>query len=172
MAFALLFAGISGLVRCWGVRDFLFADPPAMSDTSTPNRLSCPLSPDATTRMVRAVFPGDTNHYHTLFGGSAMAWMDQAAFICATRWCRSKVVTVNSGEIDFQEPVPEGTIVELVARVVDTGTSSMCVRTDMFIEPMDQYERILACTGTFTLVALGPDDTPTTVPDLTATEAV
>lgn len=132
-----------------------------MSNTDAPS-----LSPDTTTRMVRAVFPGDTNHYHTLFGGSAMAWMDQAAFICATRWCRSKVVTVHTGEISFQEPVPEGTIVELVARVVKTGTSSMHVRTDMFIEPMDQYERILACTGTFTLVALGADDSPVPVPSL------
>ncbi|MFO8233218.1 MAG: acyl-CoA thioesterase [Longimonas sp.] len=125
----------------------------------------------AETRMVRAVFPGDTNHYHTLFGGSAMAWMDQAAFICATRWCRAKVVTVHTGEIDFQQPVPEGTIVELVARVVQTGTSSMCVRTEMFIEPMDQYERILACTGSFTLVALGADDTPTQVPALRASDS-
>lgn len=121
--------------------------------------------------MVRAVFPGDTNHYHTLFGGSAMAWMDQAAFICATRWCRAKVVTVHTGAIDFQEPVPEGTIVELVARVVQTGTSSMTVRTEMFIEPMDQYERILACTGTFTLVALGADDTPAQVPALRASDS-
>ena len=37
------------------------------------------------TCMVHAIFPGDTNHYGTLFGGQAMAWMDQAAFICATR---------------------------------------------------------------------------------------
>jgi len=120
----------------------------------------------AETRHVRAVFPGDTNHYHTLFGGSAMAWMDQAAFICATRWCRTKAVTVHTGAIDFQEPVPEGTIVELVARVVATGTSSMEVRTEMFIEPMDAYQRVLACTGTFTLVALGDDGTPVAVPPL------
>lgn len=125
----------------------------------------------AETRMVRAVFPGDTNHYHTLFGGSAMAWMDQAAFICATRWCRTKVVTVHTGAIDFQQPIPEGTIVELVARVVQTGTSSMTVRTEMFIEPMDQYERVLACTGSFTLVALGADDTPMQVPALRASDS-
>jgi len=150
----------------WVFEVFLFADTLLMSDAPA----SPPLPPAAETRMVRAVFPGDTNHYHTLFGGSAMAWMDQAAFICATRWCRAKAVTVHTGAIDFQEPVPEGTIVELVARVVDTGTSSMTVRTEMFIEPMDQYERVLACTGTFTLVALGADDTPTRVPALRASD--
>lgn len=118
------------------------------------------LRDDAETRMVHAVFPGDTNHYHTLFGGRAMAWMDQAAFICATRWCRSKVVTVHTSEIDFKYPVSEGTIVELVARVNDTGDTSLTVLVKMFIEPMDRHERTLACSGKFTLVALGKDDNP------------
>ena len=133
-----------------------------------------PSSPDplpegaAETRLVHAVFPGDTNHYHTLFGGSAMAWMDQAAFICATRWCRTKVVTVHSSEINFKHPVPEGTIVELVARVIETGTTSLTVRVEMFTEPMDQRERTLACAGEFALVSLDAQDTPTPVPALGA----
>lgn len=120
----------------------------------------------ATTRMVHPIFPGDTNHYGTLFGGSAMAWMDQAAFVCATRWCRTKVVTVHSSEIDFKEPVPEGTIVEIVARVAETGATSLTVRAEMFIEPMDQYERQKACAGSFVLVALDENDEPTPVPKL------
>lgn len=106
------------------------------------------------TRMVFTVFPGDTNHYHTLFGGTAMAWMDQAAFICATRWCRRKVVTVHTGEIDFRHAVPEGSIVELVARVVATGRSSMTVRVEMHVEPMDRDDRVLATSGEFVMVAL------------------
>jgi len=116
--------------------------------------------------MVFPVFPGDTNHYHTLFGGQAMAWMDQAAFICATRWCRTKVVTVHSGEVDFAVPVPEGSIVELVARVAATGRTSMTVRVEMFVEPMDRPERTLACSGTFVLVALGADGKAAPVPPL------
>jgi len=120
----------------------------------------------AETKMVFPVFPGNTNHYHTLFGGMAMSWMDQAAFICGTRWCRTKVVTVHSSEIDFRHPVPEGTIVELVARVVATGRTSLTVRVEMFIEPMDRFERQLACNGSFVLVALDRDDNPTTIPAL------
>lgn len=104
--------------------------------------------------MVFAVFPGDTNHYGTLFGGTAMAWMDQAAFICATRWCRRKVVTVHSSEIDFHQAVPQGSIVELVARVSATGRTSMTVRVEMYVEPMDRDDRLLATTGEFVLVAL------------------
>jgi len=32
-------------------------------------------------RLVQMVFPEQTNHYGTLFGGEALALMDKAAFI-------------------------------------------------------------------------------------------
>ena len=118
------------------------------------------------TRMVHAIFPGDTNHYGTLFGGQAMAWMDQAAFICATRWCRKKVVTARSSAIDFRTPVPVGMIVELVARVTRVGRTSMTVLVEMWIEPMDHAERSLACQGEFVLVAVDSLNRPAAVPPM------
>lgn len=120
----------------------------------------------AETHLVYPVFPRDTNHYHTLFGGMAMSWMDQAAFICATRWCRRPVVTVHSGAVDFHAPVPEGSIVDLVARVCATGHTSMTIVVEMWVEPMDQFERTLACQGEFVLVALDAQRQPTPVPAL------
>jgi acyl-CoA hydrolase len=45
----------------------------------TSNLSSDPLR--AETRMTMAIFPANANHFGTLFGGQAMAWMDQAAFI-------------------------------------------------------------------------------------------
>jgi len=36
-------------------------------------------------RIFKAVFPNTTNHYDTLFGGTAMQLMDEVAFITATR---------------------------------------------------------------------------------------
>ncbi|WMT58186.1 acyl-CoA thioesterase [Truepera radiovictrix] len=120
----------------------------------------------AETRLVHPVFPSDTNHYHTLFGGQAMAWMDQAAFICATRYCRRRVVTVHSSDLSFRRPVPEGSIVELVAQVARTGRTSLEVAVEMWIEPMEREGRELACRGAFTLVALGDDGKPVPVPPL------
>lgn len=120
----------------------------------------------AETRMVYPIFPADANHYGTLFGGQAMSWMDQAAFICATRWCRRKVVTAHSSAIDFHVAIPLGTIVELVARVVKVGTTSMTMDVKMWIEPMDRRERQLACEGTFVLIALAKDGKPVPVPAL------
>lgn len=118
------------------------------------------------TRMIHPIFPGSTNHYDTLFGGQAMAWMDQVAFICATRWCRRKVVTAYSSAIDFHISVPVGTIVELIGRLTKVGRSSMTVQVEMWFEPMNRPERTLACEGTFVMVALDEENNPVSVPPL------
>jgi acyl-CoA hydrolase len=109
------------------------------------------------TRIFKAVFPNTTNHYDTLFGGTAMHLMDEVAFITATRFSRQKMVTVSSDKIDFKQPIPAGTIIELVGKVTYTGTSSLKIRVDIYVEQMYNYERIKAVTGDFTFVAIGED---------------
>ena len=73
------------------------------------------------TRVFKAVFPNTTNHYDTLFGGTALSLMDEIAFITATRFTRRRVVTVSSDRVDFTHPIPAGTIIELVGRVKKSG---------------------------------------------------
>lgn len=124
------------------------------------------------TRVTHIVFPGDTNHHGTLFGGDALAYMDSAAFIAATRYCRRKVVTRHLNALDFRRPIPQGTLVELVARVVKTGRTSMTVLVELFIEDMYSEKRQLGCSGEFVLVALGGDGQPTSVPALQGSEHV
>lgn len=58
------------------------------------------------TRVFKTVFPNSTNHYDTLFGGTAMAMMDEVAFIAATRFSRQVMVTVSSDRIDFKKSIP------------------------------------------------------------------
>lgn len=123
------------------------------------------------TRIVRPVFPADANHYHTLFGGTAMAWMDQAAFIAATRHARRKVVTVHSNEVDFHQPIREGEIVELIARVTGTGRTSMQVEVELWVEASHDQSRSLGARGGFVLVCLDERDRPCPVPPLAGKEA-
>jgi len=106
------------------------------------------------TRIFKAVFPNTTNHYDTLFGGTAMQLMDEVAFITATRFCRQRMVTVSSDRIDFNKPIPAGTIVELIGKVSYTGNTSLKVRVDIFIEQMYSDEREKAVSGEFTFVAI------------------
>lgn len=93
------------------------------------------------TRIFKAVFPNTTNHYDTLFGGRAMHLMDETAFITATRFSRQRLVMVSSDRIDFEKPIPAGTIVELFGKVEHVGNTSLKVRVDIFIEQMYSDQR-------------------------------
>lgn len=119
----------------------------------------------AETRIFKAVFPNTTNHYDTLYGGTAMALMDEVAFIAGTRFSRKRLVTVSSDRIDFTKPIPAGTIVELVGRVKRVGRTSLEIAVDIYVEQMYEEHRELAITGTFTFVAIDEDKKPVPVLD-------
>ncbi|RYD53279.1 MAG: acyl-CoA thioesterase [Sphingobacteriales bacterium] len=106
------------------------------------------------TRLFKAVFPNTTNHYDTLFGGTAMQLMDEVAFIAATRFARKRMVTVSSDKIDFKKPIPGGTIIELIGRVTHIGVKSLKVSVEIHIEQMYSEVRERAITGSFTFVAI------------------
>lgn len=112
------------------------------------------------TRIFKAVFPGTTNHYDTLFGGTAMHLMDEVAFITATRFSRQRMVTVSSDRIDFKKPIPAGTIIELIGKVTYLGNTSLKVRVEIFTEQMYAEVRERAITGDFTFVAIDEDKKP------------
>lgn len=115
------------------------------------------------TRVTKAVFPPTTNHHNTLFGGTALAWMDEVSFITATRFCRLPLVTVSSDRIDFNHPIPAGSIVELIGRVVRVGNTSLKVDVEVHVESMSSDSRELAIKGTFSFVAVGDDSRPVPV---------
>ncbi|GGH72739.1 MAG: acyl-CoA thioesterase [Bacteroidetes bacterium] len=115
------------------------------------------------TRIFKAVFPNTTNHYDTLFGGTAMQLMDEVAFIAATRFSRQRMVTVSSDRIDFKKPIPAGTIAEFIGRVTYTGNTSLKVRVDIVIEQMYSDHREKAITGEFTFVAIDENKKPISI---------
>lgn len=112
------------------------------------------------TRIFKAVFPNTTNHYDTLFGGTAMHMMDEVAFITATRYSRQIMVTVSSDKIDFKKAIPAGTIVELIGKVSHVGNTSLKVNVEIFVEQMYSEGRELAVQGVFTFVAINKDKKP------------
>jgi acyl-CoA hydrolase len=117
------------------------------------------------TKIFKAVFPNTTNHYDTLFGGTAMQLMDEVAFITATRFSRKIMVTVSSDRIDFKKPIPAGTIIELIGTVTEIGNTSLKVQVEIFIEQMYSEHREKAIVGEFTFVALDKNKNPIAVLD-------
>ena len=115
------------------------------------------------TRVTKAVFPPTTNHHNTLFGGTAMAWMDEVSFIAATRFCRMPLVTVSTDRIDFKHAIAAGSIVELVGRVVSVGRTSLKVEVEVFVESLYREGRERAITGAFSFVAVDDQQKSTPV---------
>lgn len=124
------------------------------------------------TRVTKAVFPPTTNHHNTLFGGTALAWMDEVSFITATRFCRLPLVTVSTDRIDFNHPIPAGSIVELVGRVVKVGNTSLKVEVEVYLESMYADGREKAIHGLFSFVAIDDEKRPVPVlPGFPASQA-
>jgi acyl-CoA hydrolase len=121
------------------------------------------------TRMCQFVFPGDTNHLGTLYGGTLMAWMDTAAAVAAVRRAGSAaVVTAAVDGLTFRVAIHQGELVELVSVVQSVGRSSMRVRVEAHREDPATKERELCTAGTFTMVAVDDHGAPTAVRALQA----
>ena len=53
----------------------------------------------------RQVYPQDTNHHHTMFGGTLMANVDEIAAITAMKHAGNSVVTASTDSVDFLLPI-------------------------------------------------------------------
>lgn len=122
------------------------------------------------TRMVEMVFPTQTNHYGTLFGGHALELMDKSAFITASRYARKSMVTASSERIDFQTPVKQGYLVEVIGRIVKRGRSSVTVHVELCGENLLSGVRHLCAHGNFVLVSVDEHNKPIPL-DSTAVKA-
>jgi len=70
--------------------------------------------------------PTDVNWGGKVHGGIVMEWIDEAAHVLATRWTGdARNVAVYAGGVRFYRPLRIGHLVEVEARLLHTGTTSM-----------------------------------------------
>lgn len=99
------------------------------------------------------VFPQQTNHQGTYFGGAAMAVMDKVAFLVAARHARRPFVTASCDRIDFRAPAYVGNMIELTGQPRMVGRYSMIVDVELAAEDLRTGERRICTRGAFTMVA-------------------
>ncbi|MBC7443722.1 MAG: acyl-CoA thioesterase [Ramlibacter sp.] len=63
----------------------------------------------------------------TVAAGSVLEWIDKAAYACAVGWSASDTVTAYVGNVHFTRPIKPGNLVEVHARIIHTGRTSMHV---------------------------------------------
>ena len=70
--------------------------------------------------------PTDVNWGGKVHGGVVMRWIDEAAHVLATQWTGdARNVAVYAGGVRFYRPLRIGHLVEVEARLLHTGTTSM-----------------------------------------------
>lgn len=97
-------------------------------------------------------------------GGRLLNWIDKAAYACAAAWSGGYCVTAYVGNVRFSRHVSAGDLVEVTARIVYTGSSSMhLLCTVSCADPCTgQYREVSDCLVVF--VALDEDRRPRPVP--------
>lgn len=93
-------------------------------------------------------------------GGAVMKWIDQAGYACAVGWSGHYCVTLYVGGIRFRKPILIGNMVEVRARIIYTGRTSMHVAVDVSAgDPRDgQFQETTHCIIIF--VAVDEDGEP------------
>ena len=108
--------------------------------------------------------PGDVNFGGKVHGGMVMKWIDQAGYTCAVGWSAMYCVTVYVGGIRFIRPIHIGNVVEVHAKVIYTGNTSMHIAVDVLAGDPRQgaFNKTTHCVIVF--VAMNEDGKPAAVP--------
>ncbi|MCB1224886.1 MAG: acyl-CoA thioesterase [Verrucomicrobiales bacterium] len=101
----------------------------------------------------RLVLPEHLNHFGFLFGGQLLRWVDETAWIAATRdfpGCR--LLTVALDEVVFRKSVQQGTVLRLETQRSKTGRTSVTYEVQVFAESIETGAEDPVFTTQVTLV--------------------
>jgi acyl-CoA thioesterase YciA len=124
-----------------------------------------PKPPSDTPAIRLIMMPKDTNAQGTIFGGTILSLIDQAAFVEAWRHKNHRYVTVAMDAVEFHEPVHVGDILSLWAQVTRIGRTSLRVHVEVRALRRDSDCETRVTQADVTLVAIDGAGRPTPVQD-------
>lgn len=116
--------------------------------------------------MTELVLPNDVNLLRNLKGGRLMHLIDVAAAMAATRHAESVVATVFLDTLSFKHPIRLGEMVELTAKLVYSGNTSMHIKVTVIGENLYTRKRIITNEANLVFVSLDENERPKKVPPL------
>ncbi|KAA9108555.1 acyl-CoA thioesterase [Microbacterium rhizomatis] len=96
--------------------------------------------------------------------GSVMEWIDKAGYACAVGWSGAYCVTAYVGNVRHRRPIAPGSLIEVQARLVHTGRSSMHVVVTVSAAEVSSRTYSPATTCILIFVAKDAGGQPTPVP--------
>lgn len=114
--------------------------------------------------------PSTVNYGGKVHGGTAMKWIDEAAYACSAAWSGLYCVTASVGNINFIHPISIGDLVEVEAKIIKTGTSSMNIHVVVSSGKPTEEELIKTTECNIVMVAVNQHGKPTPVRPFTDNE--
>lgn len=108
--------------------------------------------------------PMDANVRGYVGGGKILEWIDKAGYACAAAWTGHYCVTGYVGNIHVDKTVTVGDMVEVEARVVYTGRTSLQVVCTVSSYNPTSGQRVTNTQCLLVFVAMDADGRPTPVP--------
>lgn len=112
------------------------------------------------TRQTKVVFHNVINDNLCLFGGEAMKWMDEVAYITAARLTGQKMVTVSVNKINFLKQISLGSFVEVVGKIESSTNVKLNIKVEIFVEQKGNPHKELAIEGTFVMASINEEGKP------------
>lgn len=109
--------------------------------------------------------PQDVNFGGKVHGGAVMKWIDLAAYACAAGWSGRYCITAYAGGIRFIAPIHVGSLVEVSAKVVYTGRSSMHIALEVNASNPKSLNRRLTTHCIVVMVAVDEQGESVPVPE-------
>lgn len=106
------------------------------------------------------------NHHDKLFGGYMLLWVDELAWLTASRdfpGCR--LVTRSMDKIDFTRPVAVGAILRFNIIPEKVGHTSIVYKVQVFADEPGADEEKSVFTNKITFVNLGENQRPAPLPE-------
>jgi acyl-CoA hydrolase len=116
--------------------------------------------------MTRLMTPDMSNFSGKVHGGTILKLLDEAAFSCASRYCKTYVVTASLDQVVFKKPITVGDLVTFKCHVNYVGRSSMEIGIRVEGEKIREKTQYHAISCYFTMVSVDEDGKTLPVPRL------
>jgi acyl-CoA hydrolase len=116
--------------------------------------------------MTVLMTPDMANFSGNVHGGSLLKLLDQVAYACAAKYCKSYVVTAALDQVFFRQNVNVGELVTFFAHVNHVGRSSMEIGVKVVAENLRTHEKRHTTSCYFTMVAIDEQGKSVEVPRL------
>jgi acyl-CoA hydrolase len=116
--------------------------------------------------MTVLMTPDMANFSGHVHGGSLLKLLDQVAYACAAKYCKSYVVTAALDQVFFRQQVNVGELVTFLAQVNCVGRSSMEIGIKVVAENLRTHEKRHTTSCYFTMVAVDEEGKTIEVPRL------